>query len=81
MHYYGYGMDVFGFIGGIFMLILWIIIIAAILWTVREYIHYDRMRWKNGYKDNKALDLLKERYVKGEIDKAEYEEKKKDLSS
>jgi len=55
-----------------------IILVAAILiiiWAVNQ----NRKTDLPG--DKTPLDILKERYARGEIDKQEYEEKKKDLSS
>lgn len=73
-NYGGWG-NMMGWLGGgIMMLIFWVLIIIFIVWIVRE------VRGKNSKSDGSALDILKERYAKGEIDKKEFEEKKKDLS-
>ena len=78
---YGYGQpmmwgggDVFG---AIFSIIWIIVLIVAIVAAVRYLRGKHPMHLHGG---NRALDLLKERYAKGEIARAEFEEKKKDLS-
>ncbi len=64
----------FGFFGGFAMLVFWVIVILLIVWVVKE------VAGKNSHSEtNKALEILKERYAKGEINKEEFESKKKDL--
>jgi len=70
----GYGLSGFG--GGIFMILFWILIIAGIVVLVK-YVMGNNTKSES----KNALDILKERYAKGEIDKDEYEAKKKDLQS
>ena len=64
--------------GGGFMWIFWIVLIVAIFWGAKVM----SSSGKNT-SDNKksALDTLKDRYAKGEIDKEEFEQKRKDLSA
>ena len=57
------------------MFFFWALFILFIVWIVRE------VSGKNGNSSAKALEILKERYAKGEINKEEFEAKKKDLLS
>lgn len=62
--------------GWIIMLILWFVIIIWIISAIR-YIPSNKTDSKYPSKD--AIDILKERYAKWEIDKKQFEEMKKDL--
>ena len=60
--------------------IFWLVIIGLIVWLV---VYLVRNSGTNAASsaggDVKAIDILKNRYARGEIDKKEYEEKLKDL--
>lgn len=57
---------------------LWLIIIVAVVLILVYSINNSRAGSPNILNET-PLDLLKKRYAKGEIDKQEFEEKKKDL--
>ncbi len=71
---YGYGNSAWDWI---FMLLMMATVILAVVLAVR----YLGREWRRDSKGETALDILKNRYAKGEIDKKEFEEKSKDLTS
>ncbi len=64
----GFGM---GFMG-----IFWVAIIAVVVILAWQYLKPDKTL---GSPERSSLDILKLRYARGEIDKKEYEDKKRDL--
>ncbi len=68
-----------GFMGGGFMWIFWIAVIVGIIFLVKWIVEQGRQSAPST--DSNPLDILKRRYARGEIDKEEYERKKKDLLS
>ena len=71
-----------GWFGGIFMLIFWVLVIVGLIFLIRFLIQTTKGNsGMNRGSSSGALEILKERYARGEIDKQEFEEKKKDLLS
>lgn len=62
-------------ISWIFMIVFW----GFIIWLIVILVQRLSDQGKSKKDENSALDILKERYAKGEINKNEFEEKKKDL--
>ena len=62
--------------GGGFMWIFWILLIFVIFWGAKVMASRGNDASNN---QNSALNILKDRYAKGEIDKEEFDQKRKDL--
>jgi putative membrane protein len=69
-----------GWFGSIFMVAFWILILVGLVLLIRWLVQATGRDKTDGSGVNRALEILKERYAKGEIDKEEFESKKKDLS-
>ncbi len=67
-----------GCMGG-FMWIFWIAIIVGIIFLVKWIVQQSRPDGQQ--QGENSLEILKKRYARGEIDKEEFEQKKKDLLS
>ena len=72
----GHGMGGFGFI---MMIAFWILIVVGIVYAIRWLAASTKAAKSTPASGETPADILKIRYARGEIDLAEFEEKKKDL--
>jgi len=68
-----------GFFSMIMMAIFWIAVIIGIIFLIRWLVASTGHRNREIRSEVSALEILKIRYAKGEINKEEFEQKKKDL--
>lgn len=69
----------YGFMGGGFMWIFWISVIVGLFFLIKWIVQSNKLG--ESRIGDSSLEILKRRYVQGEIDKQEFEQKKKDLLS
>lgn len=78
---YGYGMMGPWMMGGFgwmwLMPFFWILVLGLIIWAIVAAV--SRPTESGGSSEDSALEILKRRYARGEINKEEFEAKKKDL--
>jgi putative membrane protein len=76
-----YGIDHGGWMfgGGGFMMLLWWLVPIALVVALAVY--FAKPSGGQSTTEKNALDILKERYARGEIGKDEFEQKKHDLGS
>jgi putative membrane protein len=86
MHYWaqpygrGYGYGGSGLIGFLFMIGFGLVVAFLFILLIKGFRNYHKH--EGDFEDvtsDKALNILKERYAKGEINKKEFEEMKKDI--
>jgi putative membrane protein len=70
---WGHGL---GWMGPVLTVAFWAAIITGGVFLIRSMVR----RGSPGTREESALETLRQRYARGEIDKREYEEKRKDLS-
>ncbi len=73
----GYGM---GWLWMIIMIVFWVAVIVGIVLLIRWLVLSTRTASSHHKQEEEsALEILKKRYARGEIDREEFEQRKKDL--
>lgn len=75
---YGWGMGGFGIV---FMILIWALLILGLAALIKWVAGGGSIEKGGSKAEDSALEILKKRYARGEIDRQEFEEKKRDLLS
>jgi putative membrane protein len=71
---WGYGIPGFG------MILVWVVVIALAVLLVRAIAGTGKNAGRESGTRKTALQILEERYARGEIEREEFEQKRRDLS-
>jgi putative membrane protein len=73
---FGGGMAIGWIVWLLIVILFWGLVIAAIVLAIRWLIRADRRGSREGPATPDALEVLRQRYARGEIDEAEYERRR-----
>ena len=82
----GFGMGGFGGLDVVYMLIFWVVIIGLGVWLLSRLFPRvtgdtpSRSTTGRGDLSESPLEILRQRYARGELSRTEYEEMRRDLS-
>ncbi len=75
---WGYWGGAWGWLGPLMMLLFWVLVIGGIAVILRSW-WYQPMRPRQG--SDAALDVLRGRYARGELNREQFEEMRRNLTS
>ncbi len=68
------------FLGGFFSLLVLVGIVLVVVWLLSGGVDLNRRRPGAGGEQDTPLDILKKRYARGEINRDQFEQMKRDLN-
>ena len=74
------GMMGCGWVGLLCMVVFWVLIVVLIILLIRQLLSSGTTKTASPLQEDSALEILKKRYARGEINKEEFDSKKKDLT-